>query len=223
MPYRRSYKSRGRKRKAGGRNFLNRKYSIAQIASKAMSGVRKIRRLINVEKKYVDAANTDVISSTGNMFGGYPIVGFISQGDANTQRDGNSVLGQSIYIQHQFKQHTSATHTFVRVIVFVDKQQVADTAPTSTMVLASDDVESMYNYENKTRFEILSDKRWTFSTGSRAAVLTHYTIPYNRHVRWNGTSATDYQKGQVWMLLISTEATNTVTADTRVRFTFTDN
>lgn len=203
------------------KSWYQQKYSVQQLALKAFKGVKKIKKLINVEKKFVDSADTNPISSTGSI--GLPIAGYIAQGDGIGQRDGNSVLGQSLYIQHQFKMHASAVDTIVRCIIFVDKQLVADTAPTSTPLLDSDDVEALYNYVNRPRFQILSDRRFVLNDAKSTSLFVNYTIPYNKHITWNGTAATDYQKGQVWMLLISTEATNTVTNDTRTRFTYTDN
>ena len=179
--------------------------STATIAASAWSGVKYLRTLVNSEKHKLDTVITTSISSTGAITN----LSAIAQGDAINQRTGNSVLATGVHLNMVFSLNASATASYVRALLFIDKQQVGDTSPSGSDLITG-------NYTGHLaastvgRFQILFDYLFPLNdVGLKNKVIRKY-IKLNKHIRFNGTASSDIQKGGLYMLLFSNEATNSV-------------
>lgn len=220
MPYRRKY----RKKPYAKKPWYNRSYTPYQLAQKAWKGVKYIKSLVNVEKKHHDVLVDSAISATGSITN----LVQIAQGDTDQTRSGNSILGQTEYIQFAVNQHASATNTFFRLMVVRDNQQISDTAPAIGDILDSTFssqyvVAPLNNEFGIGRFSVLCDKRFALSANGSTSRIDKIFIPVRKHVRYNGSATSDIQKGGLYLLLVSNEATNTPTFEAVCRFAFTDN
>lgn len=209
-----------RKRRYRRKPWYEKKYSAMEMAGKALSGLKYVKSMLNVEKKILDTTVLTDLSDNGFV---QSLTG-MATGDTINTRDGNSIKGVYLGGRITLKINSSATASVARCIVFQDTQQIADTSPTLTEVLQTNDVKSFLNQAALGRFKILWDKTYTLSQNSPTAThQIHVDIPLNHHLRFNGNTANDTQKGHLYYLALSDEATNTVDQDSFWRFRFIDN
>lgn len=218
-------------RRGGALEFLKRHNLImekhkAPAKKVAVSALRRIKRLEhNFEVKYFNSSYTTPLVAAGDVF---PLTN-IAQGDTALTRDGNDITLRSVRVigsvslSSDVPQSVAGSQTY-RMIIFQDKQQVADTDPAVTDVLLTAGVYSPYNYPAvKERFKILHDKLYTlnpqgaiaqFDAGIRQHQRNHnlWVFPTVKKMMFNGASATDYQKGGLFMLLIVDNLQQTVMA-----------
>lgn len=193
---------------------------VKRVASAAWSGVKSIARLINVEEKLFDVSTGGSISNSGSIFN----LSNIAEGSDYNNRDGLSILTQSLSFSSIFTINASAVNTFLRIIIFRDNlQRGADPAVTDVLETAS--VQSPVVHFTASRFNILMDR--TVDLAPTEKTLGHHRENFNinKHIYYSSTSGADasnYQ-GALFLLAISNEATNTPTLSFYTRLAFTDN
>lgn len=216
-----AYNRRYRKRRYRKKPWYKRKYSAQEMAGKALSGVMKLKKLVNVEIKKADipVAST-TIANTGTSLAA---PANITEGATNELREGNSILTQSLVLNYKLRLHTSAVTTAVRMVVVKDLQQIADTTPSWTDIYQEADPLTFINKETAGRFNILYDQCHVMSTNAQEIVLRKNFIPLNFHVKYNGPLSSDIQKHGIYLLAISDQGTNVPNLDYSTRLNFTDN
>lgn len=203
-----------RKKRGGWRNMR-----LGSLASKAYKTAMYLKGLINVEKKFFDTNNTatDVINT-----GVIEQLTNIAEGSDYNNRTGRSVKATSNWIQLEFRQHASATQTHLRYLIVIDKENQG-TTPAVTDVLKSANVYSPMNIDNGSRFKVLLDKRFSFdSAGTTICQRKHFKKLFH-HIKWKGTNGTDEGEGQLYIVLVSNEATNKPGFSYTNRVRFIDN
>ena len=222
---RRSRKRVSLRRKKG--SWLTRKYSVAQLAKGAWKGVKYIKSLINVEKKFHDVSASTTISTTPSIVN----LSNIATGDDYKTRDGNSILLQSLQWRINLYANTTDGASFVRVIVFRDNDQrgtdptAADLLETTTAGLSI--VSPLLHYVNR-RFAVLSDKVYTLSdTGSNwlRHIKKFMKMPSGTHIKYSADAGADASnwEGALYVLFVSNNGTNLPTMDYYFRLRYTDN
>lgn len=207
-----------RKKNGKFKRYVSGAQSVANVAHTALKTALLVKTLINVEYKHIDtAAVTLSPSSTGAVY----TFNACGEGDASTERNGLSIRMKSLMMKAYLVMHASATNTVVRYAIVLDK------APNSaqagwTDIFESNSPVSMTNNITNSRFRILQDRTVTFSgTGEENASRQHF-VPLNHVVKYTGAGATngDIEKNQLYLCIISNEATNTpsVTYAARVRY-----
>ena len=202
------------------RSRLPWRYRIADYAMKAYRGVRYIKGLVNSEKHHHDVA---LGSSDPTTSGSSHNITAIAVGDTISTRTGNSILMKSIAWRYCLEINASATRTQVRILIVKDLQQGADTNPTMAQVLENVAVDSLLNIASLGRFTILKDETILLDNVNRSQVFRKGYYPMSHHVRYNGTASTDIQKGGIYVMYMSNEATNFPTLDAEYRVSFYDN
>lgn len=220
-----SYKKNGRRRR-GGYGFWRAlatggKYAtnVAATAAAALQTANYVKDMINVEKKFVDTATSTSISTTGQVVH----LSDVAQGAGQSARDGNSIKVTYLGLNIGLTINASATASLVRILVVRDNQQVGDTSPTMANVLAAEDTTAFLNGSTLGRFSILYDKVFTLNSTGVANRMVHIKLPMKHHVRYNGTASTDIQKGGLYYMAVSNEATNTVAHYMNARLRYIDN
>jgi len=193
--------------------------SVGSVAKAAWSGVKYLRTLVNSEVHKFDGVVTTAIAAAGTI----THLSDLSNGDGANQRTGNSVLLSYIACKHYITINSAATNSFVRVIIFTDNQQIADTAPAVTDVLNTASPTSFLNTSSVGRFSIISDKMVKLSTNGPQSSFYKYYTKKSQHIRYNGTTGADVQRGGLYMLTVGNEATNTPGQEFRWRIGFHDN
>lgn len=221
MPY---YKRRYRKRYRGRRR--RRQYANSYCKPKAMdyaraayTGVKYLKGLVNSEMLHHPLTGTATPSSSGTVLHLTNIV----QGDSDNNRTGNSIFLKSIFIRMVATLHASASSTFVRVILFKDTQQVGDTSPAVTDVLETASYLSPLSSSSGGRFSVLKDVLFNINDVSRDVHILKWYVKQQLHVRYNGTASTDIQKNGLYVLFISSEATNSPSLPYNIRLSYHDN
>lgn len=224
MPFRfrrrRPYRPRRPIRRRPRLPWYQKKYSVGQIASSAWRGVKYLKTLVNSEVKKLDQTGTGTLTETT---AGVLHLTAIAQGDTDASRDGNSVLLKYGTIRGTLV-HNSAgdAQQFCRLLVFQDKQQVSDTAPTLSPLL-----EGTYPYiaplnnENLGRFTVLYDRMFTLDAEHQALTFKINLNLVGKHVRFNGANTTDVQKNGLYFGFIGSQATSnypTITYYTRIGY-----
>lgn len=183
------------------------------------STVKNIVESLNVEKKICDKTFSSVVDSAGSIFALHEI----AQGTGNTEREGNKVKATTLSCRGNIAISSAATYSLVRLIIFKDTQQVADTAPTVTSVLESAHPLSLYNKNTLGRFQIIEDNSYSLHTHENPAPMynTHKNLMH--HLFYNGTANSDIQKGGLYCIIISDQGTNKPVADLRFRLRYVDN
>ncbi len=222
MPYRRKYVKR-RYRKGSSAPWYKKKYSPMEIASKAYSGVKALRKLVNVEFKKFDLSNS---GNTIDLTGSVNHLSGIAQGDTVSSREGNSILAKSLLFRGHLARHASASTTIVRFLIVRDNQQIADTTPGMTDVLdptVSTLIFAPLNDVNVGRFTVLHDQTIRLDDATGTLKTFDIYIPMNKHIRYNSTASTDIQRNGLYAMWCSNEGTNLPTNVGFSRLTYVDN
>jgi len=203
MPYaaRRRYTPRNRRFRRKPTPWYNKKYNAMDLAMKAYTGVKYIKGLVNSEMFHIGNSASTTIDSNGQLVSLTPI----AQGDNDGLRSGNSVLVRKILNRFWVLKNTNNPFTGCRIIFFIDTQQIADTAPAVTDVLASASVLSPLNSLNAGRFKILKNYEFMLDDTNKSKEIKFFK-DVQHHVRFNGTASGDVQKGGIYMLYISSDA-----------------
>ncbi len=219
MPRNRRYNARrGRSNRPRRRYNSNMNFTYGNVVDKLTKDVSKMMGLLNTEFKAIDIANSGTVSTTA----GFVLLNGSAPGDDFDTRDGRQVRIKSIQITLTYFQHSSAVVTQIRAIVFLDKQP-NETTPTVTELLDTATMVSFRNLNFRKRFVILRDEVFTMSdSGSKMGIWKYYKQIDAKTVFDAGTAGTiaDITTNAIFLMLLSTEATNllNVTRVSRIRF-----
>lgn len=174
-------------------------------------------RNFTAELKFVDTSGTAVNIP---FVGAITLINGVAQGSDFNNRIGRKSINRSILTNITFYPSTSGTGAsqgdFVRVMIVYDMQTNSGTTPNITDILATADVNSPNNLNNRDRFRILMDKRYTFwptayATGALANGnngITKWCHNYKKmHLDtiWSGVNSSvgNIQSGALFFLYIS--------------------
>ncbi len=223
MPTQAKARTRSRrknKRNRGGSNQVGTYFGDAwSLAKRTAAGLNEIRKLINIETKFLDVSGTSNVSSTGSI----TALSQIATGTNYTDRVGDSIKLQRLEFTMKYLMNTSSTGTVLRIIVFRDLyQQGSD--PTITNVIGGASPLNPKNFLLRDRFSFLFDDLVFMSNVGDDGGVIRFTMPHEGHVRYIGTTATAASNGfgSIYMLLISDEATNTPSVTWHSSIYFTD-
>ncbi len=202
MSRRRRYK----KRRRGG------SHTAYHLASQAMSKVRKLER--KVEVKVFDHTSTDAAVGAAGVIRD---LAFIPQGDLAATRDGNLISPFFMKLKIRWLGLAASVDEVIRTIVFRDKQQVLNTNPVVTDVLATATPMSMYNLTHRKRWKILFDATWTSpnDVAIRTSFIANTGMKLRLPMRYSGGAGGDKLSNGLYIIHVAT-ATPTVVISTRL-------
>lgn len=122
----------------------------------------------------------------------------------------------------------SATNTFLRFIIFTDKQQVADSNPLISQLLNTSvwtqDQLAFKNIFTLERFHILKDWFISMDKISKSTYTKTLYYPFRNGLRvsYNGPLDTDVETNGLYLCVISNEPTNIPTVVVMSRVAYTD-
>lgn len=226
---RKKARSRTSTRRTGANRKVNSAMAKANLALKlARSLQRDVEFKTHTFTIVSEAANA---ASTLNMTA-------IPAGDNSVSRIGNDCMLKDFEMRGKFSWNLNDTTSKVqvmRLIMFVDKQQVSDTIPNALALMGStlvDTVSLPSRVNVPSRFTIIKDKTWImhnpFQTsagnqGNGQGVVYHtfhWKFPFKKRLRFNGDNAGDINKNGVYIQLSSETATGpSLEAEGRFNFT----
>lgn len=199
-PFRKRRPFRGRRR--GGPKYTT--WGSAKfLARKAVRGLRYVRGLVNSEMFKFDgsATNTALLPSGGIT----SLIG-ITQGDGDSGRTGNSILVKSINIRgNLIMDPLAGTMASVRLTILEDTQQIADTLPTFGDIYENASTYSHLQSNTVGRFKILKTRTYRLCQ-TMPLVPFQLNLPLQHHVRFNGSTSTDVQRGALYFVYSSDQA-----------------
>lgn len=186
------------------------------------------------ELKYID---TSILNSSPTSSGTTTLLNGVSQGTDYTNRIGRKIIVKSILANFRIYPNTAATTLsagdHVRFLCVYDTQTNSATIATASDILASGDINSPMNLNNRDRFHVIFDKRVTMNPAVYAAGALTVGAPTNKwfgkykkcmkDVIFSGTGATigSIQTGAIILLALSTQTSQT-SFDCYFRFRFHD-
>lgn len=203
------------------KSYLRKGLSALAMASSAVRSVRYLRKVIgNTEYKVHLSSFNGGVASTGADV----ILSNIPQGDAQQERNGNSIRARFLLMRFFCELNSNATGAnMIRIIVYTDLQQVSDTAPAIGALLQSITPLSSLDLSFRGRFRVIRDKLITLDTGKGISQVWKWFIPYDKHIRFNGAAATDIQKGGLYLAMVSNATSNNPTVVVECSLSFIDN
>ncbi len=187
---------------------------------------RRRHRRLRPEVKHIDSGTVEPTHTTSNdtffLFG-------VSEGAGINSRVGRKITPISLVIRGTVVQSDTATgdHESVRLVVVQDKQQLADSYPTPSLVF--ENITDPYAFRQHVRqgqFRILAQRTYLFHkiTGGKDAFK--FRIALNlppMTIFWNGANVTDVQKNGIYFMLMSDATSGApVTVDWRCRARYID-
>lgn len=203
-----------------------------------VKSLQRVVRNLAPELKYVD----NTVGSTNITTAGSVVhLTAIAQGDTQGTRTGNTVFVKSISIIGRWTRSSdvsASANNAYRIIVFVDKEQVADTAPSISDVISGSPIQNFPNLDNLERFRVLyfgpvleaarmspNANAYVIGTPSISPSVNVYfklDIKPNIKVSYNGAAATDIEKNGIYIGYVSNDATDTIDTTTTCRVGYTD-
>jgi hypothetical protein len=200
--------------------------SVSRLAPYALAAYKGAASLLNAEFKHTDVTFSQAISSTATV----DILTATAQGDGNTTRDGNSIKAKGFWGDLAISAHSSSTLTRVRLVFFVDTRN-SGAAPTAGGVIdTAISCTGLPNVDSEpNRYVILSDQIHTlvYAGDSR---IKHVRVDLTQqmmdmHLLYTGTTAVvgSVRGPHLFLLALSSEATNTASIVADFRLIYVDN
>ncbi len=219
----RSQRRRNGYRRNGGKVSSNGgDFGYVDMGKKIYKDVQYLKSLINTEFKCNDPLVSNVItpSTTGSLF----LLTGLNVGDLVDDRDGQVVRWKSVQLAFQFVLNAAAVSSFVRCILFIDKQPNT-TLALMTDVLNTQTITTFRNLDNRKRFVILWDKVINIVQGHGNNYTDYYRTVDMKTIYddSNGGDITDITTNAMYLSVFSSEAVNFPTVTISVRLRFIDN
>lgn len=178
------------------------------------------------EVKHWDLSDSSTIGTSAAI----NILSAIAQGDTYTTRDGQQAVAKGFSMNITFVMNTSATTSRVRHIIFIDTRCAAATPTINNVFDSAVTCVGAINMDTEPgRYVILYDKITTMSISGDSRVVNHHIeLPaiQDLPLQYNtvgGSAATSCVGPHLFQILMSSEATNTVSYVYQTRLLFEDN
>lgn len=214
-------RKRGKARKSTNQDHVSKFAGDAySLASRAVAGVNAIRKLINIETKFVDFISIGSVTST-------PTVVYLTalpQGTDVSFRVGDSIRLQGLqYTLFASGDPTNTISVYVRVLLVRDNANNG-AFPATTDVLSSQLRSAFPNWLNKDRFNILMDEVAVFQLPAGPPTeVRRGSISLNGHVKYRGTTngVASAAEGSIFLMAFSasTVLPPQLTFEFRMKFT----
>jgi hypothetical protein len=194
------------------------------LASRTWRGLNELRKLVNIETKYLDTITTSATSQSGTV----TALHLCAQGTSENTRVGNSIKVHTFKYRGVLAIHPSVSnYSTFRVIIARDMENSGVT-PAGSDILeyagASGVCVSPLNYDNKHRFGIIFDEIYQLNIQSNASMAISFKVPLEKHIEYRGSTAasTSNAEGSMFVFVFTNEPTNTGTLSISSRLEYTD-
>lgn len=223
--YKKKNKMYRRKRRGAGATWRRYGAKAGGLAYKAYRGVKYIKSLINVEKKFHDVSASATYGTTPSVIS----LTNIAQGNDFNNRDGNSILLQSLQFRADIKHDMNKQGgDNIRIILFQDNDQRGSDPSAGDLLETGSGfswLNAFLNHNVNKRFNVLMDRKYKVSDQNQTRSIKMLRKFYANHVKYTGTTATDASayEGALFLLIVSDENTTPPDISWAVRIRFTDN
>ncbi len=198
-------------------------FTYGQVLDKVVGDVSRLKGLINTEFKTVDTSSATAVSASGTV----QLLNATIAGDDFDNRDGRVIRCKSIqYAINIIMEPATAVNTTTRVMLVIDKQPNGVLMTVGELLTSGASNLDFRNLDNRKRFIILSDKivmqSNTANTLDRLELYKQIDMKTIYDDSNAGTIA-DIESNALFLVMISSEATNTPTLQVETRMRFIDN
>lgn len=206
-----------RYRKGGARRYRRKpRYttmgSAAHLAKKAWGVAKYVKSIVNTEYKVCD---TDINFQCDNLAYDIQLLTGLTQGNNFNERNGNSVLAKSLYINGRIYLGTGFNHAVVRLMLVEYKScqganpAVGDIMVTTTTDQAVNSFRQVGNANSK-NYKIWWDKRYSLDSDFKDEIFISKYIKMTHHMKYIGTGSTvaSCGAGNFFLLAVSTSTNN---------------
>lgn len=145
----------------------------------------------------------------------------IAEGDTNATRTGRRIIAQAIALKFYFLRN--GADAIIRYIIVQDSQQIADTAPGITSVLAADNFFSMLQADQIGRFKVLIDQTLRVTAAEPFAWDRRYLrLGKGTELKYNGAATTDIAKNGLYLYFVTSVGANFPDLYGNIRMYFID-
>lgn len=175
--------------------------SVASTALKAYKIAKTVAALVNVEKKYLDAAGAipnTIFTSTGAIY----LLSPLAEGSDYNQRNGNSVKFASWKMRLTVGIGTANGN--IRIIIFRDNENRGAT-PLISELLETSLVYSPLNHTTGKRFTVLRDIFCPLNTANVPNKSWDIYSKMNHHAKYAGAGGTtaECREGNIYIMFLS--------------------
>lgn len=199
---------RKKRRQAFAKSYPGANYLLKQVKS--------LREMINVEYKYLDTT----LSYNSSTTGGLSSLSDMATGNTTITRVGNSIKATSFNAKGTITMNASATASIVDVIFFIWND---DDTPVQADILANVAVNGQLNIGESDKYKVFYRRQFVVDSNMPLRHFKVYKKFGNHHIKYRGSGSTAYEKGTIWCMTISNEATNTPAFASYNRLRFIDN
>lgn len=195
------------------------KYTNWDTVSKALND---IKGLINSERYKLDTVDTGSFVVNNGVYSVHLTA--VAQGDGDSQRTGNSIFVRSLNVRGACQWNAAgAAVQNIRIMIVVDNQQISDTGVNTQAILTTQDPDSHLNPATVGRFQVLWSRKYGLWDVQRPEINFSKNFALRHHVRYNGTASTDIQKGGIYIVAVSDQASNGPIIAFNARLSYHDN
>lgn len=200
-------------------------------ANKALKMAASIKKLINVEYKYVDCGvasipdNSAVGASPTNAT--FALLNGCSQGNSQSQRNGISLLAKSIAGSFDVYRNASGVDTQCLRYMLCWYPRAEGSAPDMSRVFTDPAAfTTTRNKEYPFEVRILKEGRIQVDNTDKAFKHVKFYVPLSSHVKFSGTGSayTDISRNSLWFFIWCDQAANRPSlTHFQTRFQYIDN
>jgi hypothetical protein len=196
--------------------------TVAQTARRALKLALLLKEVINVEhKEWPDTPLPPTTVTTTTTFFN---CNKIAEGADYTDRNGRSIKCSSFSLKGLIYFNVAATRSVFRLICFVDNGHDGATPAIGDLLLGTPlvNADRAPDPNDRSRYRVLMDKRFWLNV-SQPIQFLDFKHAVKHHILFDGTAATDYAHGSIWIAAMSDEATNGPSVELESRLRFVDN
>lgn len=196
--------------------------SVASTAYNALRLASTVARMVNTEKKYVDASGTIAPTYTGS------VTSFtVSAGTSESQRIGSSIKPLHFTLRGTiYASSVGNEQQYFRLILFRGKQENGVAYTASDILENTGGVYSPFSakkYDNRFHTKIIWDKLIAVNKSTASTTkMVKFSKKLFGHMTFDGAT-TNVEDGGLYLLCISDVASNPAALNYYSRLTYTDN
>lgn len=229
MPPRKFYKKKFTKKR-----YVKKQSTISRMLHGAHTGLQSgirlaktvmyMKNMINCEKKFFDVSAAVVPTSAAPTA---TLLNNVAEGDDYNQRNGRSLLCDSVHVRWTAKGNNAATNTVLKFVIVMDKKPDSALPCLYGQVYGSNSTIAQYDKANESdRFVIIKQQLVLLNTGSGMARQGDFYISLKGiHIKYDFTGGAigDLETNALHLLATSDEATNAPSLGFTSRFSYYDN
>lgn len=184
--------------------------------------VSQMYGMINSEVKFVDTSASGTVDNTPSYVISPTAIG---EGDDETQRNGRFILSKAIHGRFNVNVPTAQLAPVRMGFALIMDKEPQLGAQSWVSLYGSSDPNALINKAtNSDRFVVL--RRWNFTSNPNSVISKDFKFFINLkgiHLKYKGTTSTDYEKNAIFLVGTSTVATNLPSVTGNLRYEFYDN